>query len=176
MSVTDLTPEERADIKAMIEAPSIEQIVRDSRLPISPGGVNLQVFHYDPVEETVIDHDAGTITHERASENSGTPHEQPKHDPDEYRNLLLLTLANRVLRMTDASAEIAELRAEIAQLRKVLKAAFLAIGHGNIGKTFEPSTPRAVVNVITEEDNDIESGRSDLTEDLAQEVIAKLKE
>lgn len=165
MSVTDLTPEERADIKAMIEAPSIKQII-NSRLPIVPGGINLQVFNYET--ENAGDPNDGL--------NSGTPHEQPKHDPDEYRNLLLLTLANRVLRMTDASAEIAELRAEIAQLRKVLKAAFLAIGHGNIGKTFEPSTPRAVVNVITEEDNDIESGRSDLTEDLAQEVIAKLKE
>lgn len=166
MSVTDLTPEERADIKEIIMAPTIEQIVRDEHFPISPGGVNRQVFHYS---ENAGDPNDGL--------NSGTSHEQSKSDPDQYSNLLLLALANRVIRMTDASAEIAEIRAEMLQIRKTLKAAFLAIGHGNIGSTFEAPAPKAVVTVAeTEGDYDIESGRDGLTEELAQEVIAKLKE
>lgn len=95
------------------------------------------------------------------------------HDPDEYRNLLLLTLANRVIRMTDVSEEIANLQAEISQLRKILKAAFLAIGHGPIGATFEAPTPRAVVEKVSDNSD---SFRDLITEDAVQEVLAKLKE
>jgi hypothetical protein len=96
-----------------------------------------------------------------------------KHDPDEYRNLLLLTLANRVIRMTDVSGEIADLQAEIVELRKTLKAAFLAIGHGSIGAKFEAPAPRAVVEGVTDNGD---SFRNLITESDVQEVLAKLKE
>lgn len=95
------------------------------------------------------------------------------HDPDMYRNLLLLTLANRVIRMTDVSGEIADLQAEIVELRKTLKAAFLAIGHGSIGAKFEAPAPRAVVEGVTDNGD---SFRNLITESDVQEVLAKLKE
>lgn len=159
MNVTEFTPEEKADLKEAILAPPLFEQIQEgpsSHLPVTPEGVNRQIFQYSEEEKPAPEPipAAGPV--------------KPQYDT--YRDLLLMALASQVIKMSDSSAEIAQLRTEIAQLRKTLKAAFLAIGHGPIGATFEAPVPKAVI-IPPIEDNDDREG---LTEEAVQEALKLL--